>query len=274
MSRWIQGFLIAACALTSSVLTAKQSTADEEEEESSDMIGVYFGGFGGWIFPYSVSVTQRGTAFYKDSAGGPLDVEAHGSAQGKTKGIGGAHLGYEWMCPISPGFRLAPALEVEGSYFANTNKKAKLSNDTARLPEHNFIDNFPSQIGTLLANGILEFNNDYVSPYFGVGVGVGFVSIHDAKSAQIAPPEAGVNHFNSGPSDYHSLFATQAKAGLRYRFLKHYRLSAEYRYIYITSSDFFFGAARYATHVPTSPWTVKFGRLAYNTVTLGLDFMF
>jgi len=108
----------------------------------------------------------------------------------------------------------------------------------------------------------------------GVGVGVGFVSIHNAKSEQIDPLESGINHFNSGPSDYNSLFATQAKAGLRYRFLKHYRLSAEYRFVYLTSSNFFFGAARYATHVPTSPWTVKLGPMAYNAVTLGLDFLF
>ena len=86
------------------------------------------------------------------------------------------------MTTISSDFRLAPALEIEGMYFANTAKKANLSNPTTRLPEHNFVDTLPMRIGTLLANGILEFNNDYISPYIGVGVGVGFVSIHDANS--------------------------------------------------------------------------------------------
>lgn len=178
------------------------------------------------------------------------------------------------MNQICPGFRLAPAIEVEGMYFANTAKKAHLDNPTTRLPAHKFTDTLPMHIGVLLANGILEFNNDYISPYVGVGVGVGFVSIHDANSAQVAPPEGGVNHFNSDPSDFNSLFATQAKAGLRYRFLKHYRLSAEYRFIYMTSSDFVFGSTRYPAHVPTSPWMLKMGGLAYNAATLGIDFIF
>jgi opacity protein-like surface antigen len=237
-------------------------------------MGIYFGGFGGWVFPYSVPVSQSGTAFYTEGAGGPLAVEATGNAHGRTKGFGGVHIGYEWMNAICPGFRLAPALEIEGAYFANTIKKVDLNNPTTRLPEHDFLDTLPLRIGTLLANGILEFNNDYISPYVGVGVGVGFVSIHDANSSQVAPPEVGVNHFNSDRSEFTSLFATQAKAGLRYRFFKHYRLSAEYRFIYLTSSNFTFGSTSYPNHVPTSPWMVKLGGLAYNGLTLGFDFIF
>ncbi len=125
-----------------------------------------------------------------------------------------------------------------------------------------------------MANGILEFNNDYISPYIGVGVGVGFVSIHSANSSQVAPPEAGINHFNTDRSEFTSLFTTQAKAGLRYRFFKHYRLSAEYRFIYLTSSNVSFGSTSYPSHVPTSPWMLKLGGLAYNAVTLGFDFLF
>jgi len=66
----------------------------------------------------------------------------------------------------------------------------------------------------------------------------------------------------------------QAKAGLRYRFLKHYRLSAEYRFFYMPTSYFNFGSTRYTDHVPTSPWTVKLNGMGYNAVTLGLDFLF
>ncbi len=236
-------------------------------------MGVYFGGFGGWLFPYNVNAIQRGTAFYTEDAGGPLDVEATGTAISSTEGFGGGHIGYEWMRPISSNFRLAPAVEIEGTYFAMT-PVADVDNPTTRLDAHEFIDTLPMQVGTLLANGILEFNNDYISPYIGVGVGVGFVSIHDADSSQIDPVEAGVNHFNTDPNDYTSLFTTQAKAGLRYRFLKHYRLSAEYRFIYLTSSHFTFGSTRYPAHPPTSPWMVKLGGMMYNAVTLGMDFIF
>ena len=174
----------------------------------------------------------------------------------------------------SPGFRLAPALELEGNYFANTAKKADVTNPTTRLDSHEFIDTLPMRAGALLLNGILEFNNDYISPYIGFGVGVGFVSIHGADSLQIDPLEVGINHFNSNTSDFNTLFATQAKAGLRYRFLKHYRLSAEYRFFYLPSSDFTFGSANYPDHVPTSPWTVRLNGMCYNAVTLGIDFIF
>jgi opacity protein-like surface antigen len=272
MTRWIQNSLIAVLMLPCSILMTQKT--DQQQKLDSNPIGIYFGGFGGWIDPYDLTVTQMGTAFFSEDSGGALAVNAKGTAPGKIKGFGGLHIGYEWMNRITPGFRLASALELEGSYFANTAKKADVVNPTDRLDAHDFIDTLPMRVGGLLANGILEFNNDYVSPYIGFGVGVGFVSIHDADSLQIDPLESQFNHFNSDPNDFRVLFATQAKAGLRYRFLKHYRLSAEYRLFYLTSSEFTFGSTVYPTHVPTSPWTVKLSGMLYNAFTLGLDFIF
>lgn len=277
MNKWIQHSLMAACTLASLTLTAGETTQQQQQQQQdphAGIIGFYFGGFGGWIFPYNISVDQRGTAFYTEAEGGPLAVDAKGKAPGRTKGFGGAHVGYEWMNPICNGFRLAPALEVEGMYFANTVKKTHVINPTVRLPEHDFVDKFPMRVGTLLANGILEFNNDYVSPYIGVGVGVGFVAINGATSTQTNPPEVGINHFNSNRHDFNCVFATQAKGGLRFRFLQHYRVSAEYRFIYLTSSHIIMGSTNDPTHAPTSPWLVRLGGMAYNAVTLGFDFIF
>lgn len=271
MKRRVQNFLLAAVMLPCLSLAAQEPP--QEQKTDSDPIGIYFGGFGGWVFPYDVTITQRGTAFHADFEGGPLPVEAPGTATSSTNGLGGGHIGYEWMKRICKGFRLAPAIEVEGTYFTST-PEGRIVNFEERLLVQDFIVTLPMRIGTLLANGILEFNNDYISPYMGIGVGVGFVSIHDANSSQIDPAEVGINHFNSDPNDFNSLFTTQAKAGLRYRFFKHYRLSAEYRFIYLTSSHFTFGSTNYPTHVPTSPWMVKVGAMAYNTVTLGMDFIF
>lgn len=271
MNRWIQNSLFAASTLTCLTLTAEEPA--QQQQPRSDAIGIYFGGFGGWIFPDNISVTQKGTIFFTEAEGGPLAVDAKGHAHGSTQGFGGAHVGFEWMAPISQNFRLASALEIEGLYFANK-PKASLKNPSTDPLESTFRDRFPMQVGTLLANGIFELNNDYISPYVGVGVGVGFVSIHNAKSAQLTPLEADVNHFNSDREHFNCVFSTQAKAGLRYRFLKHYRLSAEYRFIYLTSSNYVFGSTRYEGHAATSPWLVKLGGLAYNGVTLGLDFMF
>ena len=272
MFRGFQRFLVIASMLPSLALLAQETV--QQQEPSSDPMGIYFGGFGGWVFPNNVTVTQMGTAFFPDASGGPLSVMAKGTSHGNTKGFGGLHIGYEWMNKISSGFRLAPALELEGVYFANTAKKADVINPTTRLNAHEFIDTLPMRVGTLLANGILEFNNDYISPYIGVGVGVGFVSIHGVDSLQVDPLESGVNHFNSSTSDFNTLFATQAKAGLRYRFLKHYRLSAEYRFLYLTSSEFTFGSVDYPSHVPTSPWTVMLNGMGYNSLTFGIDFIF
>jgi opacity protein-like surface antigen len=269
MNRWIPHSLIAA-----SMLSCVALKAEEQQPTNSDLMGIYFGGFGGLVFPYDLTVTQLGTAFFTEASGGPLAVSAKGTSHGKTKGFGGLHVGYEWMNRINSWFRLAPALELEGNYFANTAKKADLINNTIRLDEHKFQVSLPMRVGALLANGVLEFNNDYISPYIGFGVGVGFVSIHGANSLQVEPLEAGINHFNSDASDFNTIFATQAKAGLRYRFLKHYRLSAEYRFFYLTSSDFTFGSVDYPDHVPSTPWTVRLNGMRYNTCTLGIDFIF
>lgn len=101
MNRWIQSSLVAAFMLSSLTLTAQE--LDQQQKPDSDPIGVYFGGFGGWIFPKNLTVTQVGTAFYSESSGGPLDVAAKGTSAGRTKGFGGLHVGYEWMNKISPG---------------------------------------------------------------------------------------------------------------------------------------------------------------------------
>lgn len=271
MNRWIRNALIAASIPACAALTAQN---EQQQNLDSDPIGIYFGGFGGWIFPYDLTVTQVGTAFFSDASGGPLAVSATGTSSGRVKGFGGLHIGYEWMNKLTPGIRLAPALELEGNYFADTAQSADVVNDTTRLEAHEFIDTLPMRIGTLLANGVLEFNNDYISPYIGFGVGVGFVSIHGANSLQIDPLEPGLNHFNSNTSDFNTVFTTQAKAGIRYRFLKHYRLSAEYRFLYLTSSDFTFGATNYPDHVATSPWTIRLNGMCYNAFTLGIDFIF
>ena len=271
MNKWLQKILMSAFIMPSLTLMAQ---ASEQQQTNSDPMGIYFGGFGGWVYPYNVTVIQMGTVLPSEAVGGALNVAATGTAHGKIKGFGGAHIGFEWMNKINSGFRLAPSLELEGTYFANTMKKADLINPSTRLDAHEFIDTLPMRAGTLLLNGILEFNNDYISPYIGFGVGVGFVSIHDANSLQIDPLEANVNHFNSNTNDFNTLFATQAKAGLRYRFLKHYRLSAEYRFFYLPSSDFTFGSTDYSDHAVTTPWMVRLNGMRYNTFTLGLDFIF
>jgi len=183
---------------------------------------MYVGVFGGGIYSNSTQVSQMGTALFLEAEGGPLAVEARGHAKGSGSGFGGVQIGYERSkCSynICTGWMIAPAAELEAYWYSHT-KKGHLNNstDTDRLPEHDFLDSFPINAGVYLANAVFSVNNCWqLSPYIGVGVGATRICIHNATSIQVAPPEAGINHFNSEQNDASWAFAAQAKAGLRYK---------------------------------------------------------
>lgn len=252
------------------VTNSAMANDSAKKEPESHPIGIYFGGFGGYGAS-SAHETQRGTAFYPISSGGPLAVKAKGSSQSSGFGYGGLHVGYEWLTKHKRNWSLTPAAELEGYYFANT-KVAKLVNPTDRLDAHEFTDTFPMRVGVIMADAILALTNNYITPYIGGGVGAGIVSIHKAVGTQTAPPEPGVNHFNSDPNAFDWTFAAQAKAGLRYSPVKYMRFFVEYRFLYLSSTDYIFGATKYPDHPPTSKWKVDFSKIYYNTVAVGIDF--
>jgi opacity protein-like surface antigen len=236
--------------------------------------GYYIGVFGGGGSSNAFDVEQKGTALYPSSKGGPLSVNAQGNGHNDSLGFVGLHLGYEWLPTSQSKWYFTHALEVEG-YYESTKKKATLTNPTDRLDLHQFKDTFPINMGVMLANWIIVLNNKSfwnISPYIGVGVGAGILSIHNAKSSQVAPPEPGINHFNSDPNASDWVFATQGKAGLRFGFFKHMRFFAEYRFLYLTSSDYTFGSTKYPTHVATTKWKVDFGGICNNMYVFGIDF--
>lgn len=242
------------------------------EKENSSPIGIYFGGFGGFGF-VQPNIAQKGTAFPSEAAGGALAVNASGEAKTSYFGFGGLHIGYEWVNKNEKNWSLVPAVEFEGYYYANT-VKANLENPTTRLDLHTFKDSFPARTGVFIADAILAFNNKYLVPYIGAGVGAAMISIHNADCLQTDPLEANVNHFNSDPKAYASSFATQVKAGLRYPVLNYMRLFIEYRYLYLFPVNFLFGSTDFPTHVTTSPWNVRFTNLQDSLFSLGIDFTF
>lgn len=244
---------------------------DENQQEASKNLGIYFGGFGGWGYLNKDSVTQTGTAFFSDENGGPLYVEAKGHSNSNSFGFGGLHIGYEWLPDVASKRKFIPAVELEGYYTAFT-RKANLDNQTDRLDFHLFTDTFPMRIGTLLANALLSYDSSCIVPYIGIGIGTGILSIHNAYSKQTDPLEEGINHFNSDTKALSWVFATQAKAGLRYVLAKYCRLFAEYRFLYLCSSDYSFGSTQYPTHVRTSRWKVDFSGMCQNMFAIGLDF--
>lgn len=235
--------------------------------------GAYVGVFGGGGSRSSSSVSQFGTAFFPEIAGGPLAVDATGRTSSGGVGFVGAHLGYEW----SYGTHLLPALEIEGFYLAGNQQRATLVNPTDRLAEHSFDNTFPTRTTVVLANMVVGFRTPYqgITPYIGGGIGAANVSIKGATSTQIDPLEAGINHFNGNPASSAWTFAAQAKAGARLALGDSGAyLFGEYRYLYVGDVNQVFGSTVDPIHVATSPWTTSFSGTSHHLAAGGVGFSF
>ncbi|OAI40010.1 hypothetical protein AYO40_00960 [Planctomycetaceae bacterium SCGC AG-212-D15] len=240
----------------------------------------YVGIFGGGGGSSNVNATQNGTALFTVGGPpdglGPLAVISDGTTSSQGTAIFGMHIGREWS-PGAPDndWGVRPAAEFE-AYYLGTTLNGTLNNPTPRLPEHNFADNFPVNSGVFLANAVISLRTPLrrVSPYVGGGLGSAFVTIHNANSPQVAPPEAGVNHFNSGPNSSSWSFATQAKAGVRVALTERWSVFAEYRFLYLGQTEYTFGPTVYPTHAPTTPWNVHLGGISEHLAVGGLEFNF
>jgi opacity protein-like surface antigen len=169
-----------------------------------------------------------------------------------------------------------PAFEIEGFYIATGTRSATQNNPTDRLPAHTFENTFPMNTSVFLANLVFSFPTSYpgVTPYVGGGIGGALVDIRGANSAQIAPPEPGINHFNSGPDSSAWTFAAQAKAGVRVAFGRNAYAFGEYRFVYVGAVDQIFGPTVVPGHVATSAWTVRFGDTSHHLGAFGVGFNF
>lgn len=274
-----KGFLSTALMLSamSSSLVANQYF-DQCCDPCADKSRFYVGAFGGGVFSCNTPrAYQYGTAFFPETSPpyiGPLAIIAEGNLNSNSTGYGGVQVGYEWSKPMSSGWSIAPAGELEYFLFRQ-NKSGYLINQTlVGLEEHDFNDSFRMSSNFILANAVISLNSDCLfgfSPYIGGGIGAARISLHNADSLQIEPVEAGINHFNSNPNDSTWSFAAQAKAGLRYNFCDMFHIFAEYRYIWVDASNFILGSTNYTTHVPTSPWNVKVKNVSYNAFAVGIQ---
>ena len=123
---------------------------------------------------------------------------------------------------------------------------------------------------------VVSFPTSYpgVTPYIGAGIGAARVAVVAQTSLQVAPPEPGVNHFNSDTSSYAWTFAGQLKAGVRLALGSNAYVFGEYRYLYIGATDQTFGSTVYPFHAPTSPWTVNMDATSYSLATAGIGLNF
>jgi opacity protein-like surface antigen len=265
----IAGILLLALACSSAL-------ADDDCGCTPEGRGTYVGVFGGGGCSSINDVSQVGTALFPDSRGGPLAVNATGSSGNHGAGLVGLQIGHEWSAgSAGGGWALLPAVEFEGYYLGGT-QGADLINPTTRLPEHRFEDSFPMDNAVFLTNVVVSLQTPYqgLTPYVGGGIGTACVSINGADSAQVSPPEPGINHFNSGPDSSCWGFAAQGKVGLRIALTQHAYLFTEYRYLYVSSTTYTFGSTQYPTHVPTTPWTVHFGDMSNHLGVGGIGFSF
>jgi predicted porin len=67
-------------------------------------------------------------------------------------------------------------------------------------------------------------------------------------------------------------FAGQIKLGLAYNFNKYLSVFADYRWLYIASTDFTFGSTVFPGHAETSSWQVTLDAQRYNLGTIGVRF--
>lgn len=264
------------------LLVGSEAYADgiNVKTESQSMGHAYAGIFGGGGTVTGNNMSQQGTAFFAEASGGPLAVNAFGESDTQSTGVIGAHVGYQWEAQaieqLNSKWRFAPATELEGYYLGNRSITGyDVNNDTARLDEHNFLVTYPTRTGVFLINGIMNINHSNLEkfhPYVGIGLGTAVMSVSGATSTQTAPAEPGINHYNSDDSDTKSSFAAQPKIGLSYILSKKSLIFVEYRFLYITSTDFTFGSTAYPTHAATTNWNVKIGAQRYNMGTIGFQY--
>lgn len=235
----------------------------------------YIGIFGGGGSSNEINVNQFGTAFYTEAAGGPLAVNAFGHTHSHSSGLFGAQVGYQAQdlsLALPSQWALAPAFELEGYSLNQESFTGDLLNDTARLPEHDFVVTYPMRRSVFLTNVVLTLDNPCIlfHPYVGVGIGGAIVKISHADATQIDPPEVGVNHYNANTTDTSTTFAGQIKAGLSYDITQYISVFAEYRWLYLSSTEFAFGSTVYAGHPETSNWQVKLDHQNYNMGLVGV----
>ena len=242
--------------------------------------GVYVGAFGGGGATTSSNLSQGGTAFLAEASGGPLAVNSNGESSRTSAWIAGGHVGYQWTARpvnhINSNWTYAPATELEGYYLGGASLSGnELNNDTTRLNEHDFFVTYPMHTGVVLVNAVLNANHSDLGkfhPYIGVGAGTAVISIRGANSTQKSPSEPGVNHYNSDTNDTRIAFAAQPKIGVSFDLNQNANMFVEYRFLYLSASDYTFGSTVYPTHVATSNWDVKIGSQYYNMGTIGIHY--
>ena len=271
-------------AFTVSVLFCSAVSADSMGGGAPSSEAFYLGVFGGGgNLTTGGNVSQLGTAFTANVAGGALGVNASGKSPNATEWAIGGTVGYRWSSRESHlfgmKFAFSPATELEGYYIGGATLKPTLNNPNPFLSEHRFNVTLPLRSTVVLVSGVVNIDHALFSlfhPYIGVGVGIASTKISGGFSEQITPAEAGLNHFNSNDTSSGTALAIQPKVGLSYKLSENSKIFLEYRLLYLTAMNFEFGNTTrtdaHPTHPITTNWTVQLPSQYYNMGTVGIQF--
>ncbi len=247
------------------------------ESDSTPLVGVYASVFGGGGSMMSgVDLVLLATALYDTDHGGPIAVNGKGSSKSSSFWLVGGNFGFNWFTkPLNQaGVNISPSIELEGLYIG----QHKIIGSHQKFPDHIHHVTLPTDIGVALVNMVFDFSFKRQSKYhgyLGVGWGAAVISISKAKDIQTSPYEPGINHFSGDPNDSGVTFAVQPKIGFLFDCNSRISLFAEYRFIYLSASDYQFGstvATGGLSHVTTTDWLVKMGSQFLNIGVLGLRF--
>lgn len=274
IKKTMAGKTVAACLLTLSSSIAFSGTMGPVAVEPTSK--VYAGIFGGGGSVSRTDMSLFGTAFFTEAEGGSLAINAFGRSDSDSTGMIGGHIGFAWLNNAGKYLPVTVAAELEGYYMGGIHFEGhEINNETVRLPEHDFLINYPLKTGVFLANAVLNSNAslfDRFQPYVGIGIGTALISISNASALQTSPAELGVNHFNADLNDKALAFAAQPKAGVRYNFSSGISVYAEYRFLYLSETKYTFGSTVYPAHATTAPWQAKIKSQNYNMGSVGIDF--
>ena len=272
--------------------------------------GIYVGAFGGVGRSDNQDVEQTGVAHKRGDyavsgyADFDLKVDVKGKAKRDTSGLGGVHVGYEWA---TTSFKVKPAVELELMYMSSK-QESDLANPNTEVisnigtisgghadptdlvaehyagGEHRFRNSMDMNMGLLMVNGLMTYDSESIfKPYVGAGVGLALINMNSAVSYQTNPSgpieqtsdtHENVNHFNSKTHSTDYAFAGQLKLGVRAEITKNVYAFAEYRYLYVSSTDYTFGSTVYTGHAPTDNWNVKNESMGLHNGLVGVEYAF